>query len=102
LPTTKDLDIFRVYAVRSTVAPFERIGSGSPTCPVRSTNRPCICSPPLPSRCQNGAELENGSERVRRGGSFSQGGAFLANAVRYSFDPTQPLADVGVRRACGF
>jgi formylglycine-generating enzyme len=54
---------------------------------------------PYPESCDDCAALDSGTERVLRGGSFSQGASALLSSARYRFEPTQALADVGLRCA---
>lgn len=56
---------------------------------------------PYPASCDRCAELENGFERVLRGGYFLGGAEFLRASYRFSSDPSLPLGNVGVRCAYG-
>jgi formylglycine-generating enzyme required for sulfatase activity len=56
---------------------------------------------PYPERCDDCAELDNGLERVLRGGAFLYDAEFLTAAYRYHTDPQLALGEVGFRCAYG-
>lgn len=55
---------------------------------------------PYPASCDRCAELENGFERVLRGGYFLGGAELLRASYRFSTDPASSLGNVGAR--CAF
>jgi formylglycine-generating enzyme len=54
---------------------------------------------PYPATCDRCAELENGLERVLRGGAFLYDAEYLHSSYRYHLDPQLALGDVGFRCA---
>jgi formylglycine-generating enzyme len=56
---------------------------------------------PYPASCDRCAQLENGFERVLRGGSFLGSAELLRASYRFSSDPSRSLGNVGVRCAYG-
>jgi formylglycine-generating enzyme required for sulfatase activity len=56
---------------------------------------------PYPASCDRCAEVDNGFERVLRGGYFLGGAEYLRASYRFSRDPALPLGNVGVRCAYG-
>lgn len=54
---------------------------------------------PYPARCDRCAELENGFERVLRGGYFLGGAEYLGTSYRFSSDPALARGNVGLRCA---
>jgi len=54
---------------------------------------------PYPAQCDHCAELEEGSERVLRGGAFVYEAEYLKASYRFHTDPQLSLGDVGFRCA---